>query len=179
MPTTDQRRDHFERLFRDHFGPVLAYCLRRAGAEEAQDAAAETFLVAWRRLEDVPASERAWLLGTARSVLANQRRGQRRASALVARLVSEPPRLVPGPEPHEGGALWEALGRLPEQDREVLLLIGWDRLDRAEAAEVLGCSRAALRIRLHRARRRVQEELARQAGEHPAGLTEPNTERGS
>lgn len=76
----------FERLYRE-FGPdVLAFCRRRVDADIADDVTAETFLVVWRRLSDVPRSPRGWLLGIARLTLANQWRGARRREALIARI---------------------------------------------------------------------------------------------
>ena len=74
---TDARRvARFEELWDELFPRVLGYALRRTDQEEARDVGAETFTVAWRRLEDVPAGDDAlpWLLATARKQLANRRR---------------------------------------------------------------------------------------------------------
>ena len=49
------REARFEELFREHYRAVRGYALRRAPGDLAQDAVSETFLVAWRRLDDVPA----------------------------------------------------------------------------------------------------------------------------
>jgi len=155
----DERRARFERLFRDTYEVVLGYALRRAGPDLAQDVVAETFTIAWRRLDDVPRDPVPWLLGVARRVLANQRRGERRRDALVERL-SAP---MPEPEPARdtrGSPALQALALLPEHDRELLLLLAWEGLDAAAAAEVLGCSRPSLAVRLHRARRRFAAALA-------------------
>ena len=68
---------------------MLAYVLRRVErAEDAGDVVAETFLVAWRRMDKVPAGDEArlWLYGVARRQLANQRRGELRRSRLADRL---------------------------------------------------------------------------------------------
>jgi DNA-directed RNA polymerase specialized sigma24 family protein len=83
------RRECFERLFEEHFRTVSGYALRRAGAGEADDVVAETFLIAWRRLEDVPAEAKPWLLGVARRVLANRHRGAARRAALTERIARE------------------------------------------------------------------------------------------
>ena len=61
MSTESDRRDRFERMFHAHYGPVHAYALRRAEPSVAQDVVAETFTVAWRRLEFVPGAELPWL----------------------------------------------------------------------------------------------------------------------
>jgi RNA polymerase sigma-70 factor (ECF subfamily) len=151
-----RRRERFERVFDAHFRAVLAYALRRAGHAEAEDAVAETFLVAWRRLDEVPEDPRPWLLGTARRVLANQRRAAGRRTALGERLAREREVLV---ETFHDPPIVRALGRLSESDRELLLLVAWEGLSTEQAAEALGCSRAALKVRLHRARRRLRAEL--------------------
>ena len=156
--TDDQR---FEALYDSHAGAVLAYALRRTAAANADDVVGEVFLVAWRRLADVPADERIWLLGVARRVLANQRRGQTRQRALRERLVPELPASSPplDQDPHDERVL-RALGDLREDDREALLLLGWEELSHAEAARVLGIRARTFSVRLHRARRRFALALA-------------------
>src|SRR3989337_1856401 len=127
----------FERLYRE-FGPeVLAFCRRRVEPDVADDVTAETFLVVWRRLSDVPRSPRGWLLGIARLTLANQLRSVRRRDALIERVGWE--------RSAEGGAadarpVIEALSCLSDLDQEALLLSAWDGLNSREAAQVLGCT---------------------------------------
>jgi RNA polymerase sigma-70 factor, ECF subfamily len=148
--------ERFDELFASNFRAVSAYALRRAPRADAEEVVAETFLVAWRRLDDVPANARPWLLGVARRMLANQRRAAKRRGALEERIgqarASEPPRSRP---------IREALRELRAKDRELVLLVAWDGLSVAEAAAVLGCSRTAAKVRLHRARRRLRDELGR------------------
>lgn len=147
----------FERLYRE-FGPdVLAYCRRRVPREVADDVTAETFLVVWRRLSEVPRSPRGWLLGIARLTLANQRRSVRRRDALIERVGWE--RRAQS-DAGDLRPLLEALGCLSELDQEALLLSAWEGLDSREAAQVLGCTPVAFRLRLHRARRRFEQVLA-------------------
>jgi RNA polymerase sigma factor (sigma-70 family) len=153
----DERRRRFVELYDDHSDAVLRYALRRTHADAAGDVLAETFLVAWRRLERVPSEPRAWLLAVARRVLANHRRGDARREALVIRLASEPRRRHP--DPSEGAGVAGALDRLSSRDREALLLVYWDGLSPGEAAQVLGCTALAFRSRLHRARRRLSRAL--------------------
>jgi RNA polymerase sigma-70 factor (ECF subfamily) len=154
----------FEALFRANYPSILAYALRRTDPEAADDVVAETFVVAWRRLADVPADELPWLYGVARKTIANQRRGKRRRSALMERLAREAPAAA-WPEDtadrvaeREGVAA--AMARLSERDREVLRLVAWEGLETARAARAAGCSPAAFSVRLHRARRRLVKELA-------------------
>jgi RNA polymerase sigma-70 factor (ECF subfamily) len=148
-----------EALWHDWHRHVLAYALRRTDAEMAEDVVAETFVIAWRRLGDMPDPPLPWLLGVARRVLANLRRGQRRRFALLDRLRREPP-LMAHAESGQGGEVFAALAALPERDREALLLHAWEGLDHAGAGTVLGCSAAAFAVRLHRARQRFARVLA-------------------
>jgi RNA polymerase sigma factor (sigma-70 family) len=159
-------------LYTRHGRAVLAYALRRTSdPEDAADAVAETFLVAWRRLGAVPREPdaRLWLLAVARRMLANQRRGKSRRTALAERLALDAAAAFePRPLDGEGKALMAALARLDVDDRELLLLIGWEELTPAQAARVLGITPVAARgggprpqRQLHRARRRLRAELAR------------------
>lgn len=168
-----ERNRRFDDLFVSYGPDIAAYCGWRAGSpSDAQDAAAEVFLTAWRRLDEVPQGDaaRVWLYATARKVLANQRRSSRRRAALHERLAREPA----APESRrEDTLVHEALHRLGQRDREVLLLAEWEALSPAEIARVVGCLPVTARGRLHRARRRfriVYEELKKEDGhvrEHP------------
>jgi RNA polymerase sigma factor (sigma-70 family) len=170
-----ERTQRFDALFASYGEDVVAYCGWRAGSpSDAQDAAAEVFLTAWRRLDDMPEGDaaRVWLYATARRVMANQRRSRRRQMALQERLVLE---TTPAQhEPAQDGEemlVREALRSLTPRDREVLLLAEWEGLSPAQTAAVLGCLTVTARGRLHRARRRfraVFEELrARETGGQP------------
>jgi len=155
--TDAERRARFERLFSAHFRTVVAFTRRRASPAEADDAVAETFLVAWRRLEDVPADAEAWLLGVARRVLANQRRAAGRRGALAARIANGTgPELLPTAT---AAPVMRALRTLSERDRAALLLVAWEGLSTAEVAVALGCSHPAAKVRLHRARRKLRRKL--------------------
>ena len=161
----NERKKRFEAMYRTHYDEVLAYARRRAPEDVARDVVAETFLVAWRRLEAVPGQPVPWLIAVARRTLANQRRSARRRSSLEARLENET-RVKDTAQPNRRDELDEtpvtaAFRRLREVDQEVLALIAWDDLTYAQAAAVLGCSRVAFRIRLHRARARFGIELQR------------------
>jgi RNA polymerase sigma-70 factor (ECF subfamily) len=145
---------------------VLAYAVRRSpDAQDAADVVAETFLVAWRRLPEVPPAEaaRLWLYGVARHVLANQRRSERRRERLAERLRQELPAALEGvqPTPVEAGPVSAALAELGPEDREILRLSGWEDLTPSEIAAVLGISQIAARSRLHRARHRLRAALQR------------------
>ncbi|MGN6795097.1 MAG: RNA polymerase sigma factor [Streptosporangiaceae bacterium] len=163
----DDHRRRFETIYAENFGPVLGYALRRTeNADDAADVVAETFLTAWRRLADVPPGDgsRLWLYGVARRVLANHHRGERRRSDLGDRLKRDLRTVQPNPV-HTGqtAAVAAAFRSLPPADRELLALVAWEDLDRAQIAAVLGCSRNAVRIRLHRARAKFGQAMAEQA----------------
>lgn len=167
----------FEALYTEQRARVVAYVLRRCeSAEDAADVIAETFLVAWRRIDDVPAGDRArlWLYGVARRVLANQRRGERRRVQLVGRLRDDIARGYGFERPSSASAeIAAAFRSLDERDREILALQGWEGLHAGEIAVVLGCSRNAARIRLHRARRQLAGALTvaqQQVGAGTRGL---------
>jgi RNA polymerase sigma-70 factor (ECF subfamily) len=152
-------------IYRRHSAAVLAYALRRCAPYDAADVASETFVVAWRRIADLPAEPavRPWLFGVARRVLANQRRGIRRRGALVSRVAAHlTPHLetIPAMERHADSQLvLDALNRLSPPDRELLILSTWEQLTPAEIAVVLDVSSSAARKRLFRARRRLAAVL--------------------
>jgi RNA polymerase sigma factor (sigma-70 family) len=160
----DERQARFEAIYTAYHGQVLGYALRRTGSpDDAADVIAETFLTAWRRLDEMPSGPQArlWLYGVARRVLANHYRGERRRSALADRLRGELAAAYLSPEySGELALIAAAFGRLPERQRELLALNAWEGLDYGQIAVVLGCSRNAVRVRLHRARSRFATELA-------------------
>jgi RNA polymerase sigma factor (sigma-70 family) len=154
--------ERFSALFERTHVALLGYAVRRvADPADAADVVAETFLVAWRRLDDVPVGEQArqWLFGVARRVLANHYRGERRRVALADRLRDSLHEAVPPPEVHEPTAVERAFEQLPDDDRELLRLLAWEELAREEIAMAMGLSRGAVRVRLHRARTRLKQAM--------------------
>lgn len=166
-------------MFRAGYPRVLAYALRRSEDRgSAEEVASETFLIAWRRLDEVPGAPLPWLLGTARRVLANQRRTAKRRQPASSQTSMDPGDVPhPGPLPCERVAEREAFAAafkaLGERDREVLSLIAWDGLNVREAAQVMGCAPPVLSVRLHRARRRLLKEL--EASGHSLGEASKRT----
>lgn len=151
----------FAKLYREEGRAILAYALRRVDdREDAADVVAETFLVVWRRLGEVPFGDgaRLWLYGVARLVLANLHRAERRRTRLGSRLAETlRTELSAHPAPAgEGAEVLRAIGELGDEDRELLLLVSWEELSPGQAARVLGISSPAARSRLHRARRRLR-----------------------
>lgn len=170
-PPAQDRHGSFAALFDAHYPAVLAYCRRRAGPEEAGDAALGTFEALWRSIDDPPTQTLPWLYRVAAGQLANSRRSERRRRRLLERLTRRPVgtgTLAPDPADSttEAAAARAALARLRPADREVLLLVAWEGLDAPEAAAVLGVTPAAFAVRLHRARRRL-DTLLTPSSPHP------------
>lgn len=157
-----EQRAVFAALFEAHFDAVLAYARRRtAQLSDAEDVAAETFTIAWRRFGDRPQDEAhhlPWLYGIARRVLANQRRGSARRSRLRERLIGLVQR-APSTGSARLASAVDALPRLRTDDQEILRLVAWEGLSHLEAGVALGITPNAAAIRLHRARRRLANEL--------------------
>jgi RNA polymerase sigma-70 factor (ECF subfamily) len=171
--TAEQR---FEELYERYQRPVLGYFLRRTDPTTARDAAADTFLVAWRRIGDVPPVDEAlpWLFGVARKVLANHRRSRDRLRALRSKLARVGVTRPPTPESivirhSEDDAMFEALARLSDADREVLRLAAWEQLPHSQTALVLGTSPHAVAQRLYRITKRLERDLRIHAGDGRAG----------
>ncbi|MEV5888604.1 RNA polymerase sigma factor [Nonomuraea fuscirosea] len=157
--------DRFESVYRETYGRITAYAARRCHSpQDAADVVAETFAIAWRRMGEVPEGEQAilWLYGVARKVLANHYRVEVRRQALSVGLDADMADLYQA-TPDSGvelTAIAQIFRALPDTDRELLSLVAWEGLDRQQIAAVLGMSRNAVRVRLHRARRRFARALA-------------------
>lgn len=161
----EESRAAFERLFRHTRNDLLAYIVRRAGnSEDAADALAETYLIAWQKLDAIPAGDRArlWLFGVARNLLLKSASRRRSGSLLAERLASELRRATAMHAPVDteaADAVRAALAALPERDREILTLTAWEGLTPRQIAAVTGSSANIVRVRLHRARARLKRQL--------------------
>lgn len=176
------KRERFDSGYRRTYEPLVAYALRRtADPADAADVVAETFSVYWRRIEDAPVDDRLlpWLYGVGRRVVANQRRGELRRTALRDRLATDIVRLAPQlqSEVRDRPLIERAFRELEAKDQEILALVAWEALDREAVALALGTSRATVRVRLHRARQRFARELERQGVEVPRSARTPTTVR--
>jgi RNA polymerase sigma-70 factor (ECF subfamily) len=155
----------FDRLYERHRRAVLAFCLRRSNADDAEDVMAQVFAVAWRRRNDVPSGDATlpWLYGVARNVLSHQWRADSRFRRLAGRAVAGLDPSPPDPEHivvenEEYVRVRLAVSELKVHDREVLLLSAWEGLSHADIAGILGCSTAAIDKRLQRAKRRLRKQ---------------------
>lgn len=155
------REARFTSLYEAHYSAVRAYAWRR-DPDTADDVVAETFTLAWQRLDRVPAEPLPWLIGMARRVRLNQKRGERRRRDRELRSVQTDGDGAPSfmDVLEARSSLAEAFRLLSERDREILLLAAWERLDRSGLATALGCSGTAAGVRLHRARRRLRDALS-------------------
>jgi len=150
--------ERLEQLFRDHYAAVLAFARRRATETAADEVAAETFAIAWRRADAIPADPLPWLLGIARRVLATQRRSNERRVRLERRLLE---------------TATESTDDQPTVETpiaEAILLVAWEGLTVSQAARALGISAARFSVRLHRARRRLRNQLEQATPPAPLAL---------
>lgn len=152
----------FAELFEQTSARVYRYVRRHCDDADCDDVVSEVFLAAWRRFDEVPSDPVPWLLATSRHRLGNHWRSRDRRTRLEAELRAVR-QLATEPDPAGVAAdrmeMLTALATLSAEDRELLLLVGWDGLDTAGAAQVLGCSPTAARARLSRARRRLEGAL--------------------
>jgi RNA polymerase sigma-70 factor, ECF subfamily len=156
----DPRRERFEALFRRYHPAVRNFARRRVPTEAVDDIVSETFLVAWRRFEQVPEEPLPWLLRVARNTVGTERRGAARRRRLWIKAQSGYVEAANEPEFDVGdGRILRALAALGDRDREALTLVAWDGLKPSEAAQVLDEPAARFRVRLHRASRRLRAEL--------------------
>lgn len=153
--------EDFTTLYDHSARDLLAYLVRRTQSpEEAADCLAETFLVAWRKRDEIPpdpAEARPWLFGVARNMLRRTRELDHKRSRTVDALAAElhqARRPVPTDDPAT-----VALSRLSPIDREIIEMIAWDQLSPREVAAILNLSPNVVRIRAHRARLKLREQL--------------------
>ncbi len=160
------REQRFRDLYDAAYVDLLRFVRRRVHPTHAEDVVGDVMLVAWRRLDDVPADlsdARAWLFGVARNTLQNTRRREDRHDALAIRLAEDPS--GPADAGHHPdlvtcrvdiAAAWPLLSAT---DQEAIALSVLDGLSAPEAAAVLGISSTAFRLRLSRARRTLRRRL--------------------
>ncbi|MFG3323576.1 RNA polymerase sigma factor [Streptomyces sp. NPDC048171] len=157
----DQR---FRDVYEECYPRVLAYATSIVGRQMGEDITSETFTVAWRRHHDVPQAALPWLLGVARNLIRAARRRDSQQYLLAAeeaRLIGQAESADVAADVSDRQAALQALSSLSESDRELLTLLAWHGLTTKEAAQVLGCTIAALAVRVHRARRRLEKALER------------------
>jgi RNA polymerase sigma-70 factor (ECF subfamily) len=168
--------ERFAELYRAHYPSIHAYCRRRTDPGHVDDAVAETFLVAWRRIDDVPDGREAlmWLYRVAHRVVGHQWRSSTRWSRLGRRVGGQRTPEAPGPAEHavhddECRRVLEAIDQLKPADSELLLLVAWEQLSTTDLAVVLDVTPNTASQRLSRARKQLASRFDR--------LDEPRTAR--
>jgi RNA polymerase sigma-70 factor (ECF subfamily) len=175
----------FRAVYEATYDDLLRFAQRRVDPTHAEDVTAEVFLVAWRRLDDIPEridDARAWLFGVARATMLNHRRGERRRDALAVRIADVTARNgSPAPDDESANRLDLAVawGRLSAAEQEVIGLTVWEGLQSAQAGAVLGCSATAYRLRLARARRSLRRHLDTATSSTPPAAVPAETKDGS
>jgi RNA polymerase sigma-70 factor (ECF subfamily) len=170
MANTNQdraREQRFGALFEDTFAPIASFVRRRMPEADVDDIVAEVFFTAWRHFDTIETLDErgplAWLYRTAANAVANSRRGTFRRQRLHDRLAllreGDANQPVPIFEPLD--EFTNAFDSLSSADQEALRLTIWDGLGSAEAAAIIGCSRGAFQVRIHRARARLRRLLER------------------
>ncbi|MEV4481390.1 sigma-70 family RNA polymerase sigma factor [Micromonospora coxensis] len=174
-----EREARFTQLYGATYADLLRFVQRRVHPTHAEDVAADAFLVAWRRLDDLPddtGDARAWLFGIARGVILNTVRGASRQRALRIRLAEAPTaaaHLDTDMIAHQVD-LAHAWRRLSDVHQEALALSVFDGLTAPQAARVLDISSVAFRLRLSKARRALRLHTGHlpPPSPAPAGLPE-------
>jgi len=170
----DDIGQRFDPLFEAHYQEIYRFCIRRLGFDDAEDATAEVFAVAWRRIDDMPSGvdDRAWLYGVAQRIVGNHRRSRRRQQGLLKRILET--RSVGEPDVATGAdvdaRVLAALSSLSGSDQDLLRLTTWEGLNRSEIAHVLGIKENAVDQRIHRAKARLRERYDR-LGPEPRPVT--------
>lgn len=157
----------FERLVEAYIRPIYNLAYRMLGdPEEAEDATQETFLRIYRSLAtyDPAHPPASWILSIAAHYCLDQLRSRRASVSLeasgwemVAPSEEHPESIVEQREQEE--QIQRALLCLSHEDRMVLVLYYWHECSCEEIASIMGLSREAVRVRLHRARLRLARHL--------------------
>lgn len=151
-------------MYEENYDVMRDYCLRRLPTDDANDALADIFLVAWRRLDDVPAGDQAklWLFGVARRVVSTIQRGTRRRSRLTAKSMAQADTGADTINTEtvvvrrsEDARLLRAIATLRPSDQELVRLKAWEELSHSDIGEVLGISSHAVDMRLNRALKKL------------------------
>lgn len=161
-------------MYDDHAARVFAYLARRVGSDLAEDLLAETFRVAiesYPTFDSSRGGERAWLFGIATNLVRRHWRTERRRLLALQRSASASPQHI---DPligmadgvadrmdaeNDAARLLRAVLDLPADDRDLLFLSGWERLNSTEIGRALQLSPATVRSRLHRLRRDLRESI--------------------
>jgi RNA polymerase sigma-70 factor (ECF subfamily) len=162
----------FERMFTEHQDRVFAFCYSMTGIRaEAEDAAQETFLRAWRSLRQWDAdrrqalNERAWLHRIALNVVRNRVRAAASRPPLAASDAALAMQAAPGPGPESAVETEWLAGRvasLPPAQREAIVLVSVQGFPYADAAEVVGRPVNTVKSDVHRGLASLRKMMERE-----------------
>lgn len=169
----------FGLVFERHFGTILRYLRRRLDERRAEEAAAQTFFIAFdgrRSFDPERADARPWLFGIATNIARRHRRGEVRELRAIAALGAEAIVDDGGSEERVDaerlrGPLARCLAELPAEEADVLYLLVWAELDQPEIAAALEIPLGTVKSRLSRARKRVQGALDLSPSDQPTDST--------
>jgi RNA polymerase sigma-70 factor (ECF subfamily) len=172
--TPSDEESRFAEIYNEYGKLLHAYCARRTLASQSADAVAEVFLVAWKKIDQVPRGAAAlpWLYGVAYRVISHQWRSKARSRRLVTRLgglaqieAATPELLLIRRE--EDQFVMKAASRLRSIDQEILRLTLWEDLALADVALVLDLAPAVIKQRAYRARRALAVEYQKLTNDQP------------
>lgn len=158
----EETRTEYARLVNEHSKTLLRYSLRRLDDHAScEDVVAETFLIVWRRWDDLPTPDKElfWLYGIALRVLSNHRRSRDRRDRLYARISFQRDPLEGEDIDVDTEPILRAIGELRRSEQELLEFVYWERLTYLEIAIILGISENAVGIRLNRAKKNLKARL--------------------
>jgi RNA polymerase sigma-70 factor (ECF subfamily) len=156
----------YTRLVNDHSRSVYRYVMRRLSDwSSCEDVVSETFLIAWRRRDQLPPRDRelAWLYAIALRVLSNQRRSRDRRERLKTRIALERSEMKVEAEDSRVDSFMKVVVRLRADDRVLLEHVYWERLTYREIADILGISVNAVGIRINRAKKSLKNLIDQNA----------------
>jgi RNA polymerase sigma-70 factor (ECF subfamily) len=147
-------------LYDTHVDAVGRYATRRVSSSDVQDVVADTFTIAWQKLDALPEDALPWLFATARNQISNRVRtaGRHRLRTIEPAQTHEDPATT-FEESQLDERIADAINRLTPTERDAFMLIAWDGLSPVRAARAAGCSAVALRVRFHRARRKLAQSI--------------------
>ena len=149
--------DQLERMMQQYGDMLVRLCAALIKDQHlAQDVVQETFLRAWRYGRLIPGQEKPWLIRVAVNLCRDLQRSRwmRRVDRSIT--PEELPLSVPLPD----NDVIREVYRLPQKEREVIVMHFWGHLSAAEMAQALHISRAAVYRRMESAKKKLRIELS-------------------
>lgn len=161
--------EQFKREVLAHRGELVGAAMRMTGGRaQAEDLVQEAILRAWTFWDRFQpgTNGRAWMHRILVNTFINGYRRRRREREILGEITRETrldafaePSVSPVPGEGLGDEVTAALHTLPDEFREVIVLVDLDERSYKDAASVIGCPIGTVMSRLHRARRAMKEQL--------------------